>query len=78
MTVRCKFRCTSVQTFENSIEVKLQAQYDPDNQDDMRYNKASPNGEMRIWIDNPKVFEFYQPGKQYYIDTIPLEEVIPG
>ena len=60
----------SVQRFDSSIEVKLAAQYDPENKDDMRYNKASPNGEMRIWIDNPNVFDFYEPGKSYYLDAM--------
>lgn len=38
--------------------------------------KATPNGDLRMTIDNPECIGFYQEGKEYYLDFIPVESAL--
>ena len=42
-------------------------------EENQRFNKASPSGELSITIDNPAAQGFLQPGKSYYLDFSPAE-----
>ncbi|WP_327587024.1 hypothetical protein OHA25_08435 [Nonomuraea sp. NBC_00507] len=68
MTVRAKFRCTSVETYSQpgTRTFRFSAEYDADVPEDRRYAKYTPSGELRIQVDNPNVS--FEPGTSYYLD----------
>lgn len=74
MTVRAKFRCSSVETFApaGTRTFRFAAEYDTTVPEDQRYAKYTPSGELRIAVDNPAV-EF-EPGRSYYLDFTPVEQ----
>lgn len=68
----CKFRCASVTHFQHpSQEVHLRAEYDETLDEDRRFAKASPSGEMKIFISNPAIEGFFTPGQAYYLTITP-------
>lgn len=75
MTVRAKFKCSSVERFGNGSDgpanyrfVAVTDQSTPENQ---RYARYTPSGELRIYVDNPAVS--FEAGKDYYLDFTPAE-----
>lgn len=72
-SVRAKFRCTSVETFQAGAArtFRFAAEYDADLPEDQRYARYTPSGELRITVDNPNVD--FEPGKSYYLDFTPVE-----
>lgn len=71
MTVRAKFRCTSVETRQTDAHGKLykfDAVYDPSIPEDQRFATATPWGHMEINVTNPAVT--FTPGTSYYLDLI--------
>lgn len=76
MTVRAKFRCSSVETFAphsaGTRTFRFAAEYDPSVPEDERYARYTPSGELRIAVDNPSV-EF-EPGRSYYLDFTPVDQ----
>lgn len=73
MSVRAKFRVTSVEDFGQSKLVKMNAVYETDEQkgadpENVRFAKATPNGEFKMTVDNPGAYEQFAPGQQWYLD----------
>jgi hypothetical protein len=52
---------------------RFMAAYDHTVPEDQRYAKYTPSGSLTIQVDNPAV-EFV-PGKQYYLDFTPVEDI---
>ena len=54
----------------------FQPAYDPEIPEDQRFAKASPQGEMKITVDNPPVIDYWtkQLGKQFYLDFTPADD----
>ncbi|MEV7804974.1 hypothetical protein AB0O28_18695 [Microbispora sp. NPDC088329] len=52
---------------------RFSPQYDHSIPEDRRYAKYTPIGELRIQVDNPNVS--FEPGKDYYLDFTPVDEV---
>lgn len=52
----------------------FRCQYDPQTiEEDKGFQKATPTGEARFQIDNPKATEQLVIGKHYYFDITPAE-----
>lgn len=77
MAVRAKFAVTSAKTYSyGGVEVELSPQYDPSIPEDIAFQKATPQGGLKMLIeDNPKAIEQLKPGKVFYLD---LTEVPPA
>lgn len=63
--VRAKF---TVQSSDGVNTVVLTAQYDPNQEEDKAYSKATPSGRIEMQVDNPPAREFFKAGKTYYVD----------
>ena len=55
------------------FQALFQCEYDPGDPDDVKFCKATPNGEARFSIDNPAAIEQLVVGKKYYFDITPVE-----
>lgn len=53
--------------------VKLAAQYDPNNKEDVSFAEATPSGECKIYVSNPSVVGTFVIGRNYYLDLIPCK-----
>jgi hypothetical protein len=75
--IRAKFRVSSVKFFgdpanENaSRQYTLNAVYDTSTEENRRFNKATPYGELIMTVDNPAVQ--LVPGEVFYVDFAPVE-----
>ena len=76
MKARCKFRVLSVTDFgHNSKKIELQTQYDPKlAEEDEAFSKATPSGSIAVHITNPAVLPLFAPGRDFYVDLVPVEE----
>jgi hypothetical protein len=65
--LRAKFSCNAI---ENDM-VKLSAVYgndDKDNEENNQFSEATPYGELEMMISNPDAKDFFEVGKNYYLD----------
>lgn len=72
MSVRAKVSCDKI---ENQ-EVFFRTVYEPDAERDSenaRFTEATPWGEIRMGINNPRALEQFQVGKYYYVDFNPVD-----
>lgn len=70
MTVRAKFRVSSVEDFGQSKQLKLNAVYEGslgENEENRRFTKATPNGEIKMTVDNPYASDQFAPGQEWYV-----------
>jgi hypothetical protein len=72
--VRAKFKVDSITRSQNpGVSVKLYpvcADGIPENE---RYHKYTPSGSLEMYIDNPPAAEFFEIGKQFYVDFTKAE-----
>jgi len=71
--VRCKFVCESVTNYEGQKTAALRAVYGTaeENKD---FTQFTPSGQISVTVTNEApAADFYQPGKNYYIDFIEVE-----
>lgn len=70
MKTRCKFECTKIDTegYYSGAAVTFETRYCPEVPEDLRFTRATPWGEMTVYIDNPAVVAALQVEKQYYLD----------
>lgn len=74
MTMRAKFRCTEVVLTENNQRrAKMSAVSDHATEENERYHKYTPSGQLEITVDNPALTDFLVPGKSYYLDFTATE-----
>ncbi len=74
--VRGKFCVQSIKRFsysQTAAEVTLSAVYDDGTEENRRYAKATPSGDIRMVIDNPPALEAFALGKTFYVDFTPVE-----
>lgn len=72
MTVRAKFTCNSVEDFGPSKKVTLSPVYEGalgPNEENKRFTKATPSGQLWMTIDNPAAAVQFKPGRSYYLDV---------
>lgn len=70
MSVRSKVRCTS--KVDNAVT--FATVYEPDEakgDENARFTKATPWGDIRMGIDNPAALEQFEVNKEYYVDFTP-------
>jgi hypothetical protein len=70
MSVRAKVRCNA----KSGNEVHFTTVYEPDgtkNDENARFTKATPWGDIRMGIDNPVALEKFEVNKEYYVDFTP-------
>lgn len=68
--VRAKVTCDAI---ENN-NVTFRTVYETDGQksdENLRFTQATPWGEIRLGIDNPKAREQFAVGESYYVDFHP-------
>ena len=67
---RAKFRCTAVEDYGTTKKVRLTTVYEGplgENEENKRFTKASPSGEIWIAIDNPAASVQFVPNREYYV-----------
>ena len=72
--VRAKFRCNAVLAPEwkgEGRQVHLQAVYGQDGSDNASWSKATPAGQLSMFITNPAAYEAFEEGKEYFITFDP-------
>ena len=62
-----KFHCSTVDEFGPSQRVKLFSVMGGSDENE-RFYKASPSGNIELTIDNPAVHGFFAEGEQYYVE----------
>lgn len=68
MNTKAKFTCDSVTKHVNYESIKLIAVTNDNTKENADFWKYTPSGELNISICNEKVFGFFKPGKDYYLD----------
>lgn len=76
-TVRAKFRVNSIEDFGYSKKLKLGAVYEGalgENEENKRFTKATPNGEMWMTVDNPHASDQFSVGDEWYLDFTKVDK----
>ncbi len=71
MSTRAKFKCDKVEDYGQSKKVTLSAVYEGElgpSEENKRFTKATPWGEIGLTIDNPAASCQFRPGRTYYVD----------
>ncbi len=66
MTVRAKVTCQGIK--DNAVSFTTVYEPNGPSDENMRFTKATPWGEIRLGIDNPTARDQFEVGKQYYVD----------
>lgn len=72
--VRAKFRVHSVEDFGQSKTVKLGAVCADEIEENQRYHRYTPFGELKMTIDNPAASERFEEGKTFYLDFVEVKD----
>lgn len=74
MSVRAKFTVQEVTHHQwGGKTIVLRPQYDTTIPEDQRFAQATPSGELRMQVDNPRAVEELAIGKAFYLDFTPVE-----
>jgi len=68
MSVRAKFVVSGMMDYGSQKEVHLRALHDPITEEDRRFCRATPSGDMKMRIDNPVALAEFQIGALFYVD----------
>ena len=77
--VRAKFKVQEVRTTQHTTtysqtEIVLRPEYDEKVcQEDVGFAKATPTGELKMVVDNPKALAELTIGRKFYLDFTPVE-----
>jgi predicted porin len=63
----------STDTGKRAQNIRLAAQYDTSNPEDVSFAASTPSGTMTFYCDNPSVVDTFVPGTNYYLDLTPCE-----
>jgi hypothetical protein len=72
VTVQNGVEYKHVRTGKFCQNVRLAAQYDTAKHEDLSFAAATPSGELKIYVSNPAVIGTFKPGRDYYLDLIPV------
>lgn len=78
MLNKCKFNCNwkEVNKLSNgepdAVTIKMSPVYDG-NEENKKFFKYTPGGELDLYVVNPEFAECIKMGKTYYIDITPAE-----
>lgn len=80
MGIRCKMKLESLVPFSwGGAQAIFRCEYDPKIvQEDVGFQKATPSGEARFQIDNPKATEQLVIGGYYYVDFTAIPKAQPA
>lgn len=76
--VRAKFRCMNVEQKPNGnpdqvyIEVRFIPVWEQDGVN-KQWSMATPSGELKMAITNPAATDWFEMGKEYFLDITPAE-----
>lgn len=76
MAVRGKFKLsesTEVDYNPAARRLKFQAVCNDGTEENAKFHKFTPFGEVLMTVDNPAALEQFQIGRQYYVDFTPAE-----
>ena len=65
--MRAKLICQTVEASEHNKTAKLTAVCDG-NKENQEFNEYTPFAELKIMIDKKGAMNFFEPGKEYYLD----------
>lgn len=71
MSVRAKFRVTSILDYGVQKEISMQPVYEGSlgpNEENKRFSQATPNGSFKMTVDNPYASAQFAPGQEWYLD----------
>ena len=75
--VRAKFMVQEIRRHHygnpGATTIILRPQYDENIEEDKRFAKATPTGEISMYVDNPPAQAFFELGKKYYLDFSPAD-----
>ena len=67
--VRGKFTLSSITSHNYGAQTfNFSAVYDNGTEENKRYAKATPSGQLQMTVDNPPAQAFFELGKAYYLD----------
>jgi hypothetical protein len=74
--VRAKFQVSEVTAFRHTAQkrVRLEAVCADEVEENRRYHRYTPHGELSITIDNPPAADVFKPGDYFYLDFTPAPE----
>jgi hypothetical protein len=79
MTVRAKMKCYSVEHLKDGkpdttlADIRMMPVYDDGCPENRAWSKATPSGEVRLFVTNPDAIANFEPGKSYYVDFTPVD-----
>lgn len=79
MTVRAKMKCYSVERLKDGkpdttmAEIRMMPVYDDNDPTNKSWSKATPGGQVSLFITNPEAIDKFEPGKSYFVDFTPAD-----
>lgn len=81
MSTRAKFRCNAIEDYGFNKKVKLSVVYEGSlgsDEENKRFTKATPSGEIWMVIDNPEASVQFAPGKEYFVEFTEVAAKAPA
>jgi len=75
MAVRGKFKLNEVTHVEYSADarkLRFGAVCNNNTEENAKFHKYTPSGEINMTVDNPEASKQYELGKEYYVDFSPV------
>lgn len=73
MSVRAKFRVTSVTAHEGGSSAVVLAPVLSGSEENKSFWKWTPGGKVELLTINPEAASQFEPGKEFYVDFTPAE-----
>lgn len=77
MSVRAKFRVTSVEDFGRSKVINMAPVYEGaigPNEENRRFSQATPKGSFKMTVDNPYAADQFAADQEWYFDLTKVEK----
>lgn len=66
--VRAKFKCNHVIKYDGGSEQAFLSVVTGGSEENKKFWKYTPGGEIKLHIDNPEAAKMFEPGCEYYIN----------
>lgn len=73
MSVRCKFKCVSIERTENGCSNLTFRAVTSGSEENKQFFKWTPSGELKVATVNNEAAAQFEPGKDYYLDISPAD-----
>lgn len=67
-TILAKFKVGSVTNFGNDNQEVKMTPVISGSEENKSFSKYTPSGDVRLHITNPDVLDFFEAGKEYYLE----------